>query len=165
MFVSLERMNKGYNIVIYTDGSCNWKTRLGGIGIYMKYKDKEWFYNKGYANTTIDRCELRAILYALRLLKKDFRGIITFFIDRKNLVDTIKRYYIEWCQYGVYEGMNSDLWLCIFQEIKLRPKLTFKFLWIRGHQKVANIDVIGNTIADELANYKQFTEYEQDIIE
>ena len=163
MFVSLG-MDKGKRITIYTDGSCNWRTRVGGLGVYIRYKDREFFYKKGYKNTTIDRCELRAILYAITFVKVDCRCTVELFVDRQNLVNTLKDKYIEWQQNNKYNGANQDLWIQVFQEIQRRPKMTLKVRWIRGHQNLDSIDVIGNTIADNLASYKEFTEYELDTI-
>ena len=30
-------------LTIFTDGSCYWKVRKGGCGIYIRYKDEEYF--------------------------------------------------------------------------------------------------------------------------
>ena len=57
---------------IYTDGSCNSKSRLGGCGVYMvnKTTGEEIFFREGYCNTTTPRMEMRAIVNALELLPK-----------------------------------------------------------------------------------------------
>lgn len=81
-----------YKLEIWTDGSCYWKTRQGGSGAYIKFKDKEYFLREdwGYSNTTIERREIYAILMALRAIKKNVRCNATFYIDRENVVNFIK---------------------------------------------------------------------------
>lgn len=59
---------KREQVTIFCDGSCYWKLRKGGSGVYIQWNDNEYFIQQGYENTTISRCELRAILLALNAL-------------------------------------------------------------------------------------------------
>lgn len=61
--------------------------------------------------------------------------------------------------------MNSDLWIVLFNEIRKRRKLRLKVYWCKGHQKNDDLIKLNNNIADVLADYKQFKEYEQDLPE
>lgn len=151
-------------VKVWTDGSCNWKTRLGGCAYYMLIGDKEYSYSKGYKNTTIDRMEIMAILSAISSFREDNVKIeCTLYCDRLNVVETLKNKYLEWSTLGQFVGANSDLWISLFKEIKKRKSLSLRIVHLLGHQR--NVDdpiVMGNTIADALADYKQFEEYETD---
>ena len=62
--------------------------------------------------------------------------------------------------------MNVDLWKAILKELKDRKKLRLRLIWHPGHKKNINDPIVyGNAVADILANYKNFTEYELDKIE
>lgn len=152
-------------IKIYTDGSCNWRSRLGGCGVYIKYEDgKEKFLSKGYQDTTIDRCEIRAIIMALNVLENK-RQVVGIWIDRKNVHDTIKSKYSVWSQSGKYEGINSDLWISLFKQLNKLRLVKFKLFHLMSHTKKFDDEhVLGNEIADILADYKQFEKYEKDVI-
>lgn len=150
-------------IKIYTDGSCNWKTRLGGCGVYIKYENgEEKLLSKGYKDTTIDRCEIRAIIMALNNLENK-RQEVGIWIDRENVYNTIKNKYIAWSQLGRYEGMNDDLWNILFKRLSELRLVKIKLFHIKSHtKKFDNEHVLGNEIADILADYKQFVNYKQD---
>ena len=61
---------------------------------------------------------------------------------------------------------NIDLWKKIVEELNKRKKLRVRIKWHPGHRKeLDNPIVYGNAVADALADYKNFTEYELDKIE
>lgn len=153
-------------ITIFTDGSCYWKIRKGGIGVYMICDDEEIFISKGYEKTTIGRCEMRALLTAIRSLRKDIPISATVYSDSQYVVDGLVKNIKEWVDNDWKGCMNIDLWKAILKELKDRKKLRLRLIWHPGHRK--NIDdpiTYGNAVADILANYKNFTEYELDKIE
>ena len=78
------------NIIIFTDGSCYWKIRKGGIGVYIQCDGKEYFISKGYSNTTISRCELRAFLSALEAVNKSEPSNVTIWSDSEYVVNGTK---------------------------------------------------------------------------
>ena len=152
-------------IRIWTDGSCNCKTRLGGSACYIQWGDKEYFLREGgFSNTTIERREIYAIIMALRAIKKDVRCQATFYVDRENVVNYIKDHQIDWAS-GKLEGIpNKDLWDELFQELNDHKRLVARFKWVAGHQKDYDDPiVVGNCIADALANYKGFDQFTQDL--
>ncbi len=158
-------------IVCYTDGSCNFKNKLGGIGIYIIDNDKKYTYSKGYSHTTIGRCELRALLCAFRFIKNKSRKLIIY-SDSMYVVNTIQLNWIErWASEMWYDRKNVDILTQILAELekfKFRPLLKH----VKGHQKSGvwisknlnkvNRHVLGNYIADRCAEYSKFVEYEKD---
>lgn len=152
-------------ITIFTDGSCYAKhpEKLGGYGTYMLWGDKEYGLRQGYKNTTISRMELRAILYALKAIKKDVRVTAILYSDSQYAVNMIKEKGFLWKQ-GLLNGFeNFDILDEIFKEIDAHKKLRLKLHWIPGHRKrLDDPIVVGNFIADFLADYKNQETYLDD---
>lgn len=159
-------MKKWQKITIFCDGSCYWKEKLGGIGIYMIWNDKEFFIQKGYQNTTISRCELRAFLTALEMLDKNLPILATIYSDSQYVVNGVLNNLWTWSHEKWRGCANEDLWKKILKQITDKKYLRIKLNWTRGHQKdISDPVVFGNAVADMLADYKQFKEYELDIRE
>lgn len=151
-------------LTIFCDGSCNSKhcEKLGGSGVYIQWKDKEYFISKGFSNTKIGRREAEAFLFALKAIKKEIRCTATFYIDSEYVVNMLKRHYLTW-KMGELQAESMDLWNEIFKEVEDHRKLRIKVNWIKGHQK--NLEdplVFGNNVADLLADYKSHLEYRVD---
>lgn len=160
-------MKNWIKITVFTDGSCYYKTRQGGIGVYIiDNKGKEYFYQKGYCDTTISRCELRAFLTALILLDKEKNILATIYSDSQYVVNNTLNNLRQWF-FNDWKGCeNADLWKKIKEQLDRKRNLRIKLHWIKGHSKDLTNEInYGNTVADMLANYKQFTEYETDIKE
>lgn len=151
-------------LTIWTDGSCNCKDpeKLGGSGVYIQWKDKEYCLSKGYSETRIGRREAEAFLMAIKVIKKNVRCTAIFHIDSQYVINMLKNHYFSW-KLGTLQGANLDLWDEIFKEVNGHKKLRIKLFWVKGHQKdLTDPIVYGNHVADELANYKNHIEYEVD---
>jgi ribonuclease HI len=138
-------------IFIWTDGSCYRK--IGGIGVYMKYKDKEKSIRIGYKNTKIGRMELKAIIIALRHIKNKNSHIILY-SDSQYVVKGINIWLQGWiarCWSGI---ANVDLWEQFICEYDKFQKERVKFIHVKGHTEQDNFKYNGNEIADMLAYYR-----------
>lgn len=152
-------------ITIYCDGSCYAKhpEKLGGFGVYIQWKDREYSIRKGYSNTTISRMELRAILYALKAIKYDIPCTVLLYSDSQYAVEMIKKNGFDWSQGKIRDFENFDLLDEIFKEIEQHKKLRLKLIWIPGHRKRIDDPIVrGNFIADFLADYKKHDTYIDD---
>lgn len=154
---------KRKEITTFTDGSCCHQTQKGGIGVYIIYDDREYFISKGYSETTIGRCELRALLEAIRALDKTQPINATVYSDSQYVVNGLVQNIREWIDNNWKGCANVDLWKKILKKLKEHKKLRLRLLWHQGHGKdLKDPLVYGNAIADLLANYKNFTEYKPD---
>lgn len=134
-------------IEIYTDGSCDIRSRVGGWA-YVLVEDETLIKDKKRGkelNTTNNRMELLAAIKAL----EDFSDQeITIFSDSKYLVNGMNNWVKSWQRINWTrrkEIKNTDLWKYLVQLTKGRK---IKWLWIEGHS-----GNIFNEIADELARY------------
>jgi len=153
-------------ITAYTDGSAITKgEKLGGIGSYIKYGDKEIYLSKGYKNTTISRMEMRAILITIQKIPIDLECELTIYSDSQFICRSFNEKWIRnWERDSFIGRKNSDLWKLLLQEIRVRENMEFKIRHLRGHQKdLGNEHVYGNNVADTLCSYKNFKEFEKDL--
>lgn len=149
------------NITIYTDGSCYWKTKEGGIGIY--FLDSNKAFHKGFSNTSTDRMEIIAFLYAIKNIK-NIPCHVEIKLDNQYVTNSINEGWVyEWERSNWCARKNADLWKKALKEIRKRNKVKFKITWIKGHQKdLTNDDAFYNALVDRLCDYKQFKEREID---
>lgn len=150
------------NLKAYCDGSCYYKTKQGGAGVYITCGDKEWFISEGYCPTTISRMEMMAVLKAIEFTET---GRIDVYSDSEYVVKSFTEGRLKkWAVSNFIGIKNSDLWLKIIDSLNKRPELNFNIHHIRGHQKdLTNDHAFGNSVADILANYKNFKIYKKDL--
>jgi len=148
-------------LLIYTDGSGNNKTREGGFGVYNVTEKKG--YKKGYTNTTTARMEIRAVLFVLKSLPNE-ESKVTIKLDNEYVVKSIQeRWAYGWEQFNWQGRTNADLWKQMLAEIRRLNKVKITLQWIRGHQKnLEDDDVFYNNLVDVFANYKQFINKERE---
>lgn len=125
---------------IYTDGACHGSTKIGGIGIVF-VKDNKIIYkfNKQFTNTTNNRMEILAIIYALHAISKPI-NIINIYSDSQYALGCITK---DWSR-----KKNTDLWQ-VFDKVYNKAKClcsNIQFNWVKGH----NINEFNNS-ADKLA--------------
>jgi len=150
-------------IRVYTDGSASVRNKKGGAGTYIIDGEIEVFVQKGFSNTTIGRCEIYALLIALKTIQDKSRRVIIY-SDSKYVVGTIEEKWVEsWERDKWFQRCNADLWKQVLEEYRKFPKGNVRLKHLRGHQKdLTDSHILGNNIADTLADYKQFKEYEED---
>lgn len=152
-------------LTIYCDGSCSYRSRLGGIGVYIIDDTwQEWFISKGYEDTTISRMEGIALLTAIQSINKNLEVEAVVYSDSEYIIKSFtENRFTKWQMIGWQNVKNVDMWKAILLEIKLHPLLELTFIHIRGHQEVfSGTHAFGNSVADALANYKIHKTYNSD---
>jgi len=122
-------------IHLYTDGACAGNPGIGGYAYILKFKDKIKKKSGGFALTTNNRMELKAVIEGLRQIKKNIPIII--YSDSKYIIDAFNKNWIyNWQKKNwiVKQGKlraNFDLW----QELlDLTEKFTdIQWIWVKGH--------------------------------
>ena len=98
-------------MIIYTDGACSGNgsaTAIGGFGVVVLDDDKNpvSFYNKQNQNTTNNREELRAILWALiKYGKEEIPPIV--YSDSAYAVNTFNTWMFGWAAKGWIKSDNK----------------------------------------------------------
>ncbi len=133
-------------IEIYTDGACLGNPGRGGWGAVLLYKGHKKEISGNEQESTNNRMELKAVIEALRMLKKS--NDVMVYTDSKYVKDGISQWIFGWKKNGWKTAAkkpvkNVDLW----QELDLEvAKHKVEWIWVRGHDGNHY-----NEIADELA--------------
>lgn len=134
-------------IEIYTDGACSGKPGAGGWGAVLLYKGHKKELSGQENPTTNNRMEMKAVIEALKAMKKE-ESLITIYTDSKYVMDGITKWIFSWKKNN-WKGSdkkpvkNIDLWQELDSEV-LKHKI--EWIWVKGHNGNHY-----NEIADELA--------------
>ena len=151
-------------IEIYTDGSAvglkyTKSYMRGGLGIAFFVDGKlRKIVSRGFYPTRIGRMELMSILIALRILVKDQTALIRS--DSMYAINCFQKSWLKNWERDCWPSRikNQDILKPLLEEYrKFRPN-AIKFKHVPGHQGVE-----GNEVADLLASYRNFTDFEPDL--
>ncbi|HEY8423391.1 MAG TPA: ribonuclease HI [Clostridia bacterium] len=101
-------------VTIYTDGACSGNPGIGGWAAILIYKGTEKVLSGSCPNTTNNRMELFAIIYALKALKE--RCKVNIYSDSAYIIDALNNKWLEkwksnnWKTSSGEEVKNIDLW-------------------------------------------------------
>ena len=120
-------------VEIFVDGACSGNPGPGGFGAILRYGDTEKEISGCEMLTTNNRMELRAVIEALRLIKRPSRIRVTS--DSSYLVKGMSEWVEGWIRKGwVNSGkkpvLNRDLWEAL---IELCRPHRVEWKWIKGH--------------------------------
>lgn len=124
---------KGDIIEIYADGACSGNPGPGGYGAILRYRDREKEISGCEKETTNNRMELRAVIEALRLIKRPAR--IRVMTDSSYVVKGMSEWLPRWIRRnwvtaGKKPVLNKALWESLMAAG--RPH-QIEWVWIRGH--------------------------------
>ena len=141
---------------IYVDGSCSGngeKENFGGIGVVL-VKDNKVIkeYSKPVFNTTNNRAELKAVIFAIQIAKILNRHVpreILIYSDSAYVVQTVNKWMFNWASKGWKkadnkEPENLDLVKTLYQLMQFERAI--KVVKIKGHNGHEF-----NELADDLA--------------
>lgn len=156
-------------IILYSDGSCYAKDRLGGWGYLLLFRDRQFVIAEregagGCSDTTISRMEMKAIIEGLKKIKSDTTFPIFIISDSQFIVNSINKGWVYAWEKDKFRGrLNADLWRQLLEQYRKFPNNTsVTIIHTKGHGKGMENHIEGNNRVDKLCNYKNFTEYESD---
>ncbi|MBQ9844513.1 MAG: ribonuclease HI [Oscillospiraceae bacterium] len=121
-------------IEIFTDGACKGNPGPGGWCAILRYNGVEKMISGGEKETTNNRMELSAVLFALKALKEPCH--ITLQSDSKYVLDSLSKGWVYgwqkkgWKKSDGKPALNVDLWQQLLEEIR---KHELEYVWIKGH--------------------------------
>jgi ribonuclease HI len=156
-------------ILLYTDGSVNVKTKMGGWACLLLFKDREYIIAEkedcgGYSETTISRMEMRAIIEGLKKIKSDTSFPVFIISDSQFIVNSINKGWVYSWEKEDFRGRpNADLWKNLLEQYRKFPNNTsVTILHTKGHGKGLENHIEGNNRVDKLCSYKNFIEVKID---
>ena len=163
-------------VIAYTDGSAVVRGKSkghGGFGTYFPSLDGERkAFSLGFTDTKTGRMEITALYYAIdAIVSKEALKLIVY-SDSEYVVKSFTEGRLErWVKAGWKNSSgdvkNKDLWQAVRGALRSRPKLQLEMIHIRSHQVEKEKDktkksqlmkdphIIGNLVADKLADYKR----------
>lgn len=122
-----------HKIEIYTDGACLGNPGPGGWGAILLYAEHQKKISGSESDTTNNRMEIRAVIEALKLLKKPSE--LTLYTDSKYVIDGITSWIKGWKKNGWRTSdrkpvKNLELWQELDEEVS---KHQIHWQWVKGH--------------------------------
>ena len=123
-------------VEIFTDGACSGNPGPGGWGAILRYNGVEKELSGGAADTTNNRMELSAVIFALKALKEPCQAIVT--TDSKYVYESITKGWVYswqkngWRKADKKPALNVDLWT---ELLELLDKHQVTFNWVKGHNE------------------------------
>lgn len=134
-------------ISIYTDGACSGNPGSGGWAAILKYNNIEKVLSGYCPNTTNNRMELFAVIFALKSIKE--KCIVNIYSDSAYVIDAMNKKWIKnwqsknWKTASNEPVKNIDLWEDL---IFYSSKHVVNWFKVKGHS-----DNEYNIRCDELA--------------
>lgn len=118
---------------IFTDGACQGNPGPGGWGAILRSKGREKEISGGERYTTNNRMEMKAVIEALKLLRKPSRVVVH--TDSQYVKNGITSWLSKWKRNGWLTSTkqpvkNAELWRTIDA---LCEQHSMDWVWVRGH--------------------------------
>lgn len=134
-------------VIIYTDGSCLNNPGKGGWACILMHNGKYKELSGAEENTTNNRMEMKAIIEAIKALKKPCE--VELYSDSAYVINAFNQNWFDswiknnWKNSQKKPVLNYDLWIEMLDVIKPHK---IKFCKVKGHS-----DNVYNNRCDELA--------------
>lgn len=122
------------HVIAYTDGACSGNPGPGGWGALLQWKGRERTLSGSAPHTTNNRMELKAVIEALRALKRPCR--VSIHSDSALIVNAFTQGWVDsWLRRGWKKAdkkpvENRDLWEQLLDA--MRPH-DVKWVKVKGH--------------------------------
>jgi ribonuclease HI len=117
-------------VLIYTDGAARGNPGPGGYGAVLLYGPHKLELSEGFVKTTNNRMELKAVIEALKKIKK-INMEVHVFTDSKYVHDAIEKGWLKsWVSKNFKDKKNVDLWK---EYLEISKLFKVKIFWVKGH--------------------------------
>ena len=142
-----KRKRKRKPVVIYTDGSCDNTTGIGGWAFAYLHNGEAITGSGGEKDTTSNRMEITAVIQALRHFETPQKLVI--YSDSRYTMDGCRSWLRNWIKNNWRTSAkkpvkNRDLWEQIRELKRFHEEIDFR--WVKGH-----VGVELNELCDQLA--------------
>ena len=140
-------------VIIYTDGSCLNNPGNGGWGAILLYNKIEKVISGNSKNTTNNQMELKAVIEALRILKKSCE--IDIYTDSQYVKNGITGWINNWLRNNWKSAnnkpiKNKEFWQELY---KLTERHQINWHWVKahnGHIMNERVDKLARLAAESL---------------
>ena len=134
-------------VIIYTDGACSGNPGPGGWGVLLRHNGNEKELSGGEAHTTNNRMEMKAVIEAIRAIKKPC--LLKIHSDSALIINAMTKGWIDswqskgWKRADKKPVENQDLWVELLNVIGAHQ---VEWIKVRGHSGIPD-----NERVDQLA--------------
>ena len=134
-------------VTIYTDGACSGNPGPGGWGVLLRHNGKEKELSGGEAHTTNNRMEMKAVIEAIRAIKKPC--LLKIHSDSALIINAMTKGWIDswqskgWKRADKKPVENQDLWV---ELLNVMGAHQVEWIKVRGHSGIPD-----NERVDQLA--------------
>ena len=134
-------------VIIFTDGACSGNPGPGGWGVLLRHNGKEKELSGGEAHTTNNRMEMKAVIEAIRAIKKPC--LLKIHSDSALIINAMTKGWIDswqskgWKRADKKPVENQDLWVELLNVIGAHQ---VEWIKVRGHSGIPD-----NERVDQLA--------------
>lgn len=142
-------------VEIFTDGACSGNPGPGGWGAILRYNGVEKELSGGARETTNNRMELSAVIFALKALKMPCEALIT--TDSKYVYESVTKGWVYswqkngWRKADKKPALNVDLWTELLELLSIHH-VTFN--WVKGHNEHPENERCDRLAVAECEKYK-----------
>ncbi len=142
-------------VEIFTDGACSGNPGPGGWGAILRYNGVEKELSGGEKDTTNNRMELSAVIFALKALKMPCEVTVT--TDSKYVYESITKGWVYswqkngWRKADKKPALNVDLWTQLLELLDIH-QVTFN--WVKGHNEHPENERCDRLAVAECEKYK-----------
>jgi len=150
---------KKKDLFIYTDGACSNNGKVnakGGIGIFFKKNDKRNYSKKINIKPTNNKCELLALINAIKIIEKNIKTYNNIYIytDSKYCINCVTKWFKKWEKNNFLNSQkkkvkNKNLIITFYNLLQKYNNIKLKY--IKAHTNLTDIHSVGNSAADFLA--------------
>ena len=121
-------------VTVYTDGACSGNPGPGGWGAVLRYNGVEKELSGGEAETTNNRMELCAVIFALEALKEPCE--VELYSDSQYVCNALKLGWAKkwqaqgWMRNKKDKAQNPDLWERLLRQY---DRHQVEINWVKGH--------------------------------
>ena len=121
-------------VQIFTDGACSGNPGPGGWGAVLRYNGVEKELSGGERETTNNRMELCAVIFALEALKEPCE--VELYSDSQYVCNALKLGWAKkwrangWMRNKKDPALNPELW---GELLDLCDKHQLEIIWVKGH--------------------------------
>lgn len=127
-------MSKLPEVIVYTDGACSGNPGPGGWGAILIWNGKEKSLSGGDPHTTNNRMEMKAVIEALKAMKKPC--LVKIHSDSALIINAMTQGWIEnwqkkdWRKSDRKPVENKDLWQEMLEAMKPHK---VEWIKVKGH--------------------------------
>lgn len=142
-------------VIIYTDGACSGNPGPGGWAALLQWNGREKKITGGAAYTTNNRMEMKAIIEAMKALKKPCHAKIHS--DSALIINTFEQNWIDswqkrgWKKANKKNVENQDLWKEMLQVIDPH---TVSWVKVKGHANNTRNNRVDRLAVQACGKYK-----------